>query len=99
MADLARKNRAIGGWKDYIPSGAWPRLLPGGMAAAYMGRSLNAFMAAVRAGAYPKPVESHPARWDREALDTVITCGSAALRPNDAEAAWLARIGEDAGQA
>ena len=57
-------------WKEHIPLGAWPRLLPQNMAAAYCACSVPTFKAAVRAGDYP---EARPdGKWDRAALDEAI---------------------------
>lgn len=60
-------------WRDHIPNGAWPKRLPGTMAAAYTGRCYASFKRKVDAGEYPLPIEDNPQRWDldqlRDALD------------------------------
>lgn len=62
----------MGSWRDHIPAGAWPRLMPAPMAAAYLGQSVNTFYARVRAGRYPRAAESDPPKWDRFALDRAV---------------------------
>lgn len=57
------------------PPGAWPRLMPAPVAAAYCGEiSVEAFRRRV-GSVYPRPITQRGARqrWDREALDAAIT--------------------------
>ena len=60
-----------------IPAGLWPPRMPVEMAAGYCGeRSVDVFLAEVRAGTYPAPVVKRGRKqiWAKEDLDRAIHC-------------------------
>lgn len=70
MAGNISKASAV---EELARRGISPRVLELELAAAYVGLSADAFLGAVAAGRYPKPLaDGRRRQWDRKALDAAI---------------------------
>ncbi len=71
-------------WTAHIPDGAWPRRMPGAMAAAYRGVSYATFKAMVERGEMPPAAERIKDRkllWDRREIDAYLDGRNAVSDP------------------